>query len=188
MGCCVTLVSSVTGLLSQKFSVHGFVVWHTYNDQVVRLSYSCLMRLLGAPFACVSGVPVLLQYDNLTPVQAGICWLCCMFHHTLEAITQQHSLAANGNFSFTPGVQRLSVPSFPECIAGQHGCRSHLAQASMAQAGATAASKLGQVIAGVPLYTWLFCGMIVMSRVAFWVYDMVDAQIFQTVQISLLSL
>lgn len=63
-------------------------------------------------------------------------------------------------------------------------CRSHLAQASIARAGATAASQLGQVIAGVPLYTWLFCGMIVLSRVAFWVYDMVDAQIFQTVRLN----
>ena len=52
------------------------------------------------------------------------------------------------------------------------------------QAGTVASSQLGQVIAGVPLYTWLFCGMIVMSRVAFWVYDMVDAQIFQTVNTS----
>ena len=59
--------------------------------------------------------------------------------------------------------------------------RSHLAQAHIHQAGATAASALGQAIAGVPLYTWFFCGMIVLSRVAFWVYDMVDAQIFQTV-------
>ncbi|KAL0048832.1 hypothetical protein WJX82_000311 [Trebouxia sp. C0006] len=58
--------------------------------------------------------------------------------------------------------------------------RSHLAQAHIHQAGATAASALGQAIAGVPLYTWFFCGMIVLSRVAFWVYDMVDAQIFQT--------
>ena len=62
-------------------------------------------------------------------------------------------------------------------------CRSHLAQAHIHQAGATAASALGQAIAGVPLYTWLFCGMIVLSRVAFWVYDMVDAQIFQTVSV-----
>ena len=56
-----------------------------------------------------------------------------------------------------------------------------MAQAHIHQAGAIAASALGQAIAGVPLYTWLFCGMIVLSRVAFWVYDMVDAQIFQTV-------
>ena len=34
------------------------------------------------------------------------------------------------------------------------------------------------------MYTWFFCGMIVLSRVAFWVYDMVDAQIFQTVSIA----
>lgn len=63
-------------------------------------------------------------------------------------------------------------------------CRSHLAQAHIHQAGATAASALGQAIAGVPVYTWFFCGMIVLSRVAFWVYDMVDAQIFQTVSIA----
>ena len=61
--------------------------------------------------------------------------------------------------------------------------RSHLARAHIHQAGATAASALGQAIAGVPVYTWFFCGMIVLSRVAFWVYDMVDAQIFQTVSV-----
>ncbi|KAL3150048.1 hypothetical protein ABBQ38_013398 [Trebouxia sp. C0009 RCD-2024] len=58
--------------------------------------------------------------------------------------------------------------------------RSHLAQAHIHQAGATAASALGRAVAGVPVYTWLFCGMIVLSRVAFWVYDMVDCQIFQS--------
>ena len=68
-----------------------------------------------------------------------------------------------------------------ELTRRQSWCRSHLAQAHIHQAGATAASALGQAIAGVPLYTWFFCGMIVLSRVAFWVYDMVDAQIFQTV-------
>lgn len=68
-----------------------------------------------------------------------------------------------------------------ELTQRQQWCRSHLAQAHIHQAGATAASALGQAIAGVPLYTWFFCGMIVLSRVAFWVYDMVDAQIFQTV-------
>ena len=60
-------------------------------------------------------------------------------------------------------------------------CRSHLAQAHIHQAGATAASALGRAVAGVPVYTWCFCGMIVLSRVAFWVYDMVDCQIFQSV-------
>ena len=63
-------------------------------------------------------------------------------------------------------------------------CRSHLARANIHQAGATASSALGHVVAGVPTYTWFFCGMIVLSRVAFWVYDMVDAQVFQTVSAS----
>ncbi|KAK9862390.1 hypothetical protein WJX84_002421 [Apatococcus fuscideae] len=48
-------------------------------------------------------------------------------------------------------------------------------QSASGMAGMLSASALG-----VPLCVWLFCGLIVLSRIAFWTFDMVDAQILQT--------
>lgn len=36
-----------------------------------------------------------------------------------------------------------------------------------------------------PVATWVFCGLVVLSRPGLWAFDMVDAQLFQTVRLHL---
>ena len=60
--------------------------------------------------------------------------------------------------------------------------RSFLAGGSI-QSASGMAGMLSASALGVPLCVWLFCGLIVLSRIAFWTFDMVDAQILQTVSL-----
>ena len=50
-----------------------------------------------------------------------------------------------------------------------------------------ASGVLSASFLGTPVCIWLFCGLVVLSRIAFWTFDMVDTQILQTVTAAFIS-